>query len=53
MFLSDPVRLLDLFFVVNVIKHLNDLNIKLQAKNHTIAQDEVKAFQCKLPLFFK
>ncbi|KAL4152891.1 hypothetical protein QTP88_000724 [Uroleucon formosanum] len=51
--LSDPMWLQDLSFMVDITKHLSNLNLKLQGKNQIITaiNDHVKAFKCKLDLF--
>ena len=52
---SDPVWLQDLSFMVDITKHLYDLNLKLQGKDQIIMNmcDQVKEFKCKLVLWEK
>ncbi|UYV71072.1 hypothetical protein LAZ67_8001602 [Cordylochernes scorpioides] len=52
---SDQVWLQDFSFMVDITKHLSDLNLKLQGKDHIITNmcDQVNAFKCKLVLWEK
>jgi hypothetical protein len=52
---SDTVWLQDLSFMVDITKHLSDLNLKLQGKDQIITNmcDQVNAFKCKLVLWEK
>ncbi|UYV76789.1 hypothetical protein LAZ67_14002019 [Cordylochernes scorpioides] len=52
---SDQVWLQDFSFVVDITKHLSDLNLKLQGKDQIITNmcDQVNAFKCKLVLWEK
>lgn len=51
----DKIWLQDLSFMVDITKHLSDLNLKLQGKDQIITNmcDQVKAFKCKLLLWEK
>lgn len=51
--LSDPVWLSDLAFLVDITKHLNELNTNLQGKDAVVSQlyAHIKAFGNKLKLF--
>lgn len=51
--LSDPVWLADLFFLVDITKHLNALNVNLQGHYAVVSQlhTHIKAFGTKLQLF--
>ncbi|UYV81898.1 hypothetical protein LAZ67_21000070 [Cordylochernes scorpioides] len=50
---SDQVWLQDFSFMVDITKHLSDLNLKLQGKDQIITNmcDQVNAFKCKLVLW--
>ncbi|UYV63708.1 hypothetical protein LAZ67_2005380 [Cordylochernes scorpioides] len=52
---SDQVWLQDFSFMVDITKHLSDLNLKLQGKDQIITNmcDQVNAFKCKLVLWEK
>ncbi|UYV60489.1 hypothetical protein LAZ67_1001308 [Cordylochernes scorpioides] len=52
---SDQVWLQDFSFMVDITKHLSDLNFKLQGKDQIITNmcDQVNAFKCKLVLWEK
>ncbi|UYV63329.1 hypothetical protein LAZ67_2003762 [Cordylochernes scorpioides] len=47
---SDQVWLQDFSFMVDITKHLSDLNLKLQGKDQIITNmcDQINAFKCKL-----
>lgn len=51
--LSDPVWLADLAFLVDIMKHLNPLNVNLQGQDAAVSQQytHIKAFGTKLQLF--
>ncbi|XP_073807411.1 general transcription factor II-I repeat domain-containing protein 2-like [Danio rerio] len=51
--LSDPVWLANLAFLVDITKHLNELNVNLQGKDAVVSQlyAHIKAFGIKLQLF--
>ncbi|XP_045442552.1 general transcription factor II-I repeat domain-containing protein 2-like [Pipistrellus kuhlii] len=51
----DTTWLQDLSFMVDITKHLHDLNLKLQGRDEIITNmcDQVKAFKCKLVLWEK
>lgn len=51
--MQDPQFLADLAFLTDVTQHLNELNLKLQGKNHNIANlyGHVNGFRSKLKLF--
>ena len=51
--LSDTVWIADLAFLVDITKHLNALNISLQAQNAVVSElySHIKAFKTKLQLF--
>lgn len=51
--LSDPKRLMDLAFLVDITQELNVLNKKLQDKGYLVsaAYDNIRAFYTKLVLF--
>ncbi|UYV68693.1 K02A2.6-like, partial [Cordylochernes scorpioides] len=52
---SDQVWLQDFSFMVDITKHLPDINLKLQGKDQIITNmcDQVNAFKCKLVLWEK
>ncbi|UYV74832.1 hypothetical protein LAZ67_12001195 [Cordylochernes scorpioides] len=52
---SDQVWLQEFSFMVDITKHLSDLNLKLQGKDQIITNmcDQVNAFKCKLVLWEK
>ncbi|UYV78105.1 hypothetical protein LAZ67_16000132 [Cordylochernes scorpioides] len=52
---SDQVWLQYFYFMVDITKHLSDLNLKLQGKDQIITNmcDQVNAFKCKLVLWEK
>ncbi|UYV66823.1 hypothetical protein LAZ67_4003005 [Cordylochernes scorpioides] len=52
---SDQVWLQDFSFIVDITKHLSDLNLKLQGKDQIITNmcDQVNAFKCKLVFWEK
>ena len=52
---SDTAWLQDLSFMVDITKHLSDLNLKLQEKDQIITNmyDQINAFKCKLVLWEK
>ncbi|UYV81485.1 hypothetical protein LAZ67_20001335 [Cordylochernes scorpioides] len=52
---SDQVWLQDFSFMVDITKHLSDLNLKLQGKEQIITNmcDQVNAFKCALVLLEK
>ncbi|XP_075423872.1 general transcription factor II-I repeat domain-containing protein 2-like [Ascaphus truei] len=52
---SDLVWLQDLSFMVDITKHLYDLNLRLQGKDQIITNmcDQVKTFKCKLVVWEK
>jgi hypothetical protein len=51
--LSDPMCLQDLSFMIDIMKHLSNLNLKLQGKDQIITaiNDHITAFKCKLNLW--
>ncbi|KFM77298.1 General transcription factor II-I repeat domain-containing protein 2, partial [Stegodyphus mimosarum] len=51
----DPIWIQDLSFLVDITKHLTDLNLSLQGKDHIITNmfDIIKAFKCQLVLWEK
>ncbi|XP_074542331.1 microfibril-associated glycoprotein 4-like [Halichoeres trimaculatus] len=53
--LSDPVWLADLAFLVDITKHLNALNVKLQGQDAVVSQlyAHIKAIGTKLQLFHR
>ena len=53
--LDDPTFQFSLAFLTDVTNHLNELNMKLQGRNHIITQmyDHVKSFKVKLGLWIK
>ncbi|UYV66294.1 GTF2IRD2 [Cordylochernes scorpioides] len=52
---SDQVWLQDFSFMVDITKHLSDLNLKLQGKDQIIANmcDQVNAFKCETASYQK
>ncbi|UYV61332.1 hypothetical protein LAZ67_1004422 [Cordylochernes scorpioides] len=52
---SDQVWLQEFSFMVDITKHLSDLNLKLQGKDQIITNmcDQVNAFKCKLVFWEK
>lgn len=53
--LNDTVWLCDLAFTVDILTHMNELNVKLQGKNQFVhdMQTNVRAFKTKLILLSK
>ncbi len=52
LFLSDDKVMARVFFLCDIMSHLNQLNLQLQGRNHTVADvyEAVDAFQSKLTL---
>ena len=52
-FLEDDVKTETTGFLADIMLHLNDVNVKLQGKNHSVFNfiSTVRAFQKKLELF--
>ncbi|XP_065131907.1 protein FAM200A-like [Paramisgurnus dabryanus] len=52
-FLNDNTEMAFVHFLCDIMSHLNQLNLQLQGKNHTIADmyEAVEAFRLKLDLF--
>ena len=53
--LDDPTFQCSLAFLTDITNHLNELNVKLQGRNHIISQmyDHVKSFKVKLGSWVK
>uniref|UniRef100_A0A8C1S060 Uncharacterized protein n=1 Tax=Cyprinus carpio TaxID=7962 RepID=A0A8C1S060_CYPCA len=52
-FLNDSIEMAYVRFLCDIMSHLNQLNLQLQGKNHTIADmyEAIEAFRLKLTLF--